>query len=626
MSATISKAKSDADAVIRDCLSAVKPRSFFLYAGAGSGKTHSLVQALKFLRESRREALRVRGQRIGVITYTNKACDEIKERIDHDYIIEVSTIHSFVWSLIAGYDRDIKAWLTTNLQKEILELEEQQAKGRAGSRASIDRPRQIQAKRERLVNLENVTKFTYNPNGENFGQDSLNHAEVLQIGSFFLGSKSALQSILVNKYPILLIDESQDTNKLLVDALFQVEQKHQTHFSLGLFGDMMQRIYMDGKEALETYIPARWEKPEKLTNFRCPKRIVKFINRVRSEKDAHVQVAKDDALEGTIHLFVAAADADRNEVEIKARSIMAVKANDPLWAEGGEGIVKSLILEHHMAAKRLGFWQMYEPLYENSRLRIGLMSGDLSGLKLFSDAVLPLAEACQCGDKFAVARIVRERSPLLSRENLITKGTRQGECVKEADLAVKRLMSLWSEKTSPTFGDVLLRVAETKLFPIPESLGYIAARTVEERALPEASEEGPSAEVTAAWEAFLSAPFSQLKGYLSYVTGMASFDTHQGVKGLEFDRVTVIIDPTETRGFSFDYEKLFGARAETSADAKNRSEGRETGNDRTRRLLYVTASRAEKSLAIVFFSENPTAIREHAIRSGWFTSEEITEL
>ena len=46
----------------------------------------------------------------------------------------------------------------------------------------------------------------------------------------------------------------------------------------------------------------------------------------------------------------------------------------------------------------------------------------------------------------------------------------------------------------------------------------------------------------------------------------APFDTHQGVKGLEFPRVFVVIDDEAARGFMFSYEKLFGARAMTSTD------------------------------------------------------------
>jgi len=54
----------------------------------------------------------------------------------------------------------------------------------------------------------------------------------------------------VRPLPILLIDESQDTNKALIEALFAVQAAHCSRFLLGLLGDMMQRIYNDGKEGL----------------------------------------------------------------------------------------------------------------------------------------------------------------------------------------------------------------------------------------------------------------------------------------------------------------------------------------------------------------------------------------
>jgi DNA helicase-2/ATP-dependent DNA helicase PcrA len=39
------------DAEIRKCLDLATPQSFFLFAGAGSGKTRSLVSALQYVRD-----------------------------------------------------------------------------------------------------------------------------------------------------------------------------------------------------------------------------------------------------------------------------------------------------------------------------------------------------------------------------------------------------------------------------------------------------------------------------------------------------------------------------------------------------------------------------------------------
>src|SRR4051794_17653542 len=103
------------DATIQECLNLQSPKSFFLYAGAGSGKTRSLVNAVRFVCRTQGRKLSLLGQKVAVITFTNAACDEIKQRLEFDPRVEVSTIHSFAWSLIGGHDRDIRTWLDANL-------------------------------------------------------------------------------------------------------------------------------------------------------------------------------------------------------------------------------------------------------------------------------------------------------------------------------------------------------------------------------------------------------------------------------------------------------------------------------------------------------------------------------
>ena len=87
---------------------------------------------------------------IATLPYTNAACDEIKERLEFEPLIEVSTIHSFSWSLIDGFNSDIRIWVQKNIVKEIAEPEEAQRKGRAGSKAALERERSIESKRRRL--------------------------------------------------------------------------------------------------------------------------------------------------------------------------------------------------------------------------------------------------------------------------------------------------------------------------------------------------------------------------------------------------------------------------------------------------------------------------------------------
>lgn len=121
----------------------------------------------------------------------------------------------------------------------------------------------------------------------------------------------------------------------------------------------------------------------------------------------------------------------------------------------------------------------------------------------------------------------------------------------------------------------------------------------------------------------LSVSFDELERYSAYVSDNTRFATHQGIKGLEFPRVMVIMDDTEARGNLFSYEKLFGATPKSNTDNKNAQEGKDTGIMRTTRLFYVACTRAQKSLAVVAYTENVEAVKYTAISNGWFAEDEI---
>jgi DNA helicase-2/ATP-dependent DNA helicase PcrA len=602
-------------------LSLEKPKSFFLFAGAGSGKTRSLVNALKYLAKTYRDKLRLRGRYVAVVTYTNAACDEITRRTEYDPLFVVRTIHSFAWTQIQGLNSDIRTWLRDNLRREIVELQAEEAKGRPGTKASAARQVQIESKQQRLERLADIKIFTYNPNGDNRERNSLNHGEVIKIFSTFLLTKALMQRMFVEKFPFLLIDESQDTSRALIDALLVVQNAHADRFCLGLIGDTMQRIYPDGKERIEGEIPQSWATPEKKLNHRCPHRIVRLINRIRSGADNHQQEPRDDRPEGWARLFVFPVDAaDKPALEQKVRDYMAGLTGDQNWIAPSK--CKILTLEHHMAARRMGFRQMFDALASVDEYRTGFLDGTFSPTRFFTHYILPLVTAQQKGDKFAATRLVKESSPLLSRENL--KGNEKPIAqLRATQAAIDSLMALWANG-EPTCAAIVANVAGTNLFAIPDSLkAALAAKQTTPAEMPEAEEVDPISGQIAALVSFLDCPFSEIAPYAAYVAHEAPFDTHQGVKGLEFDRVMVLMDDGETRGFLFGYDKLLGAKAPTAADIKNAQEGKETSVDRTRRLFYVTCSRARSSLALVAYSPDPAAVRQHAIANEWFVADEV---
>jgi DNA helicase-2/ATP-dependent DNA helicase PcrA len=137
--ATLDTTDNHVDDEIAACLNLSTPKSFFLFAGAGSGKTRSLVTALQHVQKNLSERLRGKGQRVGVITFTNAASDEIKRRLLFDPLIDVRTIHSFAWSLIEGLNHDIREWLRVDLANDIVQL---QAEGPKGHQSIRNSPKQ----------------------------------------------------------------------------------------------------------------------------------------------------------------------------------------------------------------------------------------------------------------------------------------------------------------------------------------------------------------------------------------------------------------------------------------------------------------------------------------------------
>ena len=597
------------DREIESCFSASSPNNFFVFAGAGSGKTRSLINTLNFLDKEQGEKLLMKGKQIAVITYTNAACDEISRRLQYRSIFSVSTIHSFLWELIKNYQVDIKTWIMESVQKEIEELKQKQTKTSRG-KAGEKRAETIKKKTERLAKIRSIQKFSYNPNGDNVGYDSLSHSEVIKMSTEFIATEPTMQDILTSKYPILLIDESQDTKKELIDALLIVCEKYGEKFIVGMFGDTMQKIYNDGKDNLAKCIPDNWVKPVKIMNHRSAKRIVTLANSIRSSVDDQKQQARSDAEEGTVRLFITSKSNNKEYVEKRVAEMMVQNTGDIGWND--EEDYKSLILEHHMAASRFGFSELYMPLSNSKKFDTSLREGSIPELSILSKLVFPLLVAYQSGNDFEVAKIIRKNSPLLNKEVFITGLNNQVELLRKAEEAVELLMKLWNDGKVPTCLEVLKSIRDTGLFKVGNRVDEVLADYSQDE----------NEKITALRTA-LSAPFYELERYALYVSDNTRFATHQGVKGLEFPRVMVILDDAQARGFLFSYEKLFGVKAQSDTDEKNAHDGKDTSITRTARLFYVACTRAKKSLAIVAYTENEEMVRDTALANGWFLENEI---
>lgn len=599
---------SAADSIIQSCLDLKNPKSFFLFAGAGSGKTRSLISALDYINKTFGRELKLNNRRVAVITYTKAARAEIKRRCRYNSLFQISTIHSFAWDLICSHTEDIRTWLKSDVSKKITDAETKLASIRNKETKTYKQTeKKLNKLKKRLQYLDSVRRFIYNPDGINTESNSLDHTEVVKISAYLLLKQETLQKILVDTYPILLIDESQDTKEELMNAFLSIQEKYSHRFSMGLLGDIMQRVYLEGKEDWQTSIPDSWETPSKIMNHRSRKRIVDLCNLIRKPVDAIEQRSRLNKEGGFVRIFVASRD-NPYDTEQNVQFQMAEITCDVRWKLSEE--VKKLTVEHKMAAERLGFKQLFEALDSVSSYKQGLRNGSLSAIGVFTHILLPLHKADLENNPFEKAKIVKENAILYKDMDCILTN----ESLNNLQNSIDDLSLCWKDR-DPLCSELLQIIYKHNIFPISKDLQQLLESPL--------GEDDEDYQKLCGLSAALEAPFSEIERYWEYINGNASFDTHQGVKGLEFDRVMVIIDEKSSHGTMFNYEKLFGIMPKSPTDLKNESEGKETTLDRTRRLLYVTCSRAIDSLAIVFYTDCIETTASALSQTGWFNENEI---
>ena len=607
----MANADNNIDLQLKECVSNEKRKSFFLFAGAGSGKTYSLVKLLENIQNVWGNKLMREHRQVAVITYTNAATDEIMRRIDYNSLFHVSTIHSFVWDSIKTYQKDIKARYLQRLQANIDEL---QAKIEATKNKETKTYKANQEKINHLIERkeakEKIDKFIYNPNGDNLKANSLNHSDVIEIGTQMLQENRLLQQIITQQYPFMLIDESQDTRSGLIDAFFTIQKNYPNDFTLGLIGDIKQRIYMDGKADIKNLIPADWEKPEKVKNYRCSKRIIQLANKISSVLDGSEQQARDDAPEGYVQLFLANSHdvLDKIAKELDVRAKMSAITGDEQWNSD----VKVLTLEHSMAAVRLDFKDFYELFARLPKYQMSFLQGEMTDMTFFSNLIFPLVSMLKENDGIGVLNLLKKDSPLLEAVPDRDYPEMLGKIKKVLDEL--RNSNVEEMKVS----EIIEFVQRNMLFAIPGHL-KLALNSKEEEVDKDDKE-------SLAWVRALQLPLRQFKAYDDYVHERTPYATHQGVKGLEFPRVLVLIDEEAAKGNMFSYEKLFNVAPLSQTDIKNKEMGKENSIDRTSRLFYVTCTRAKESLAILMYTSNTERAKQTAIHNGWFGKNEIDVL
>lgn len=622
------------------------PRSFFLFAGAGSGKTRTLVEVLRRVtgvmeHESGAhyaERLRSRGQSVRIITYTKNATAVINGRLGENYLTAVSTIHSFCWELIQGFNEDIRDALLALNAKDLAAAKVRATSKKRGE-SDTDRRKYVEIE-GKAEEIRKTIEFRYSPDRNTFGSGALSHSTVLDVTAWLIIERPTLQCILEDRHPLILIDESQDTMKGVLDALFELSRSRPGRITLGLLGDHRQRIYADGHNDLPSLVPESWARPVLQMNHRSQQRIVDLINKIwDSDIDGRTQpktgVPQHPRIEkngGTVRIFVGDTNmnsAEKLRKEAECALVMAAETACAAWQDGARGY-KTLALEHKLAAKRGKFFEAYcamELLDKDAA--VPKSNGERTGPSMVRPLLGPMVELAKylepdgSVNEFAVMDMLRRHGalakvPQASAERNATLDKIHGAVMRFASAAIK---------PGVTVREILAPVIECSLFDadirLIEAYGDSSPPPPEPKPR---SKEAKEDRLKRGWHALLDSPWQEIVRYHAYLGGETELATHQVVKGSEFKHVMVVMDDEEAGGTWFSYDKLFGAEELSETDLENIEEGNETTIDRTLRLLYVTCSRAEESLALVLWAKNPTTAFDAIKRSEWFASNELIAL
>ncbi len=641
MSSRANKPDTSADVDLRNCLGNVPPRSFIMKAGAGSGKTTSLIKGLSSAIRIHGDKLRKFRQRIACITYTEIAAGEIWRDVGSDPLVHVSTIHSFMWLLAKPFQNDIRVWVSARITEKIEVLEQKQATygPKVQQRTKDKDTRDLARLHRQSGRIAAVKGFRYGT-GSDYGKGILGHDDILRLVPYLIAERPLFRSLLARQFPFVFVDESQDTTTEVIEALKTVEREPGVTLCLGFFGDPMQRIYATGTGLVEAELNSNWANIPKPENFRCSTKVLNLANAIRRDGDDLVQVPGQrlgpegimPTPEGSAHLFILPADDARNANLARVRDWMAARTGDNRWRLGDsdEEQIKLLVIVHQMAAKRLGFGELYTAL--NSKAPTAFKDGFLDGsawpLSPCVKFLIPIAIAHTEGRQLEVMRLIREYSPLLEKDTLA--GANVAERLKALRELVVSIAEGIAGNSNVTIGNLLKQVYATGLLILdPRLASYLdpeaapPVQPVEEGDNDDDQEDDESDKEMASMDAFLACPATQLLAYQTYISERSPFWTQQGIKGAEFDRVLVVLDDAESTHFQFSYEKYLGLKAPSETDQKHIDAGEETTMDRTRRLFYVCCTRALKDLAVVLFTDAPIHAETHIRQLNLFEDSSI---
>lgn len=553
-----------------DCIK--NKENFVLDAGAGSGKTWTLIQALNYILDTKSKELKNNGQKIVCITYTNIAKDEIIERTEHNELIHVSTIHDFLWDCIKRFQSELKVKFIELLEEKIAKEQEVLSKLTArGVKGKEKSESKITRYKEAIDSLTSkIIKINYD-NYTNYKEGKFSHDALIVIAEKIFSSYQKIRKIITDTYPIIFVDEYQDTQEKTVTILLNY-LKGKQDFTLGFFGDKRQQIYDTGIGE----IPSEYNLKliQKTENYRSSKEIIELLNKIRSDIQQY-QPSTNTRI-GKILFFHR---LNTNEFSAKGFIDQHLKQR---WALDSADKVKILYLTHRFIAKENKYEELYQVHSKNADVLT--KNKDNRGMSPFTDYLYDIEEIITLFNEKRIQQLLKK----------ISFEVQSFDSKKKLNDLLKNLIKIRSTKK---IKDVVDYVAKNKILALTEKM------------INYDFEDGDKKDF---YEKLMGLDYSQFARLFQVQEDNTPFSTKHNTKGDEFNNVVVIIDDNSWKQ-SYNFDDYFSNNV---ANAQR--------HNRTSNLFYVVCSRAKINLAVVCIS--PLSNNAKSRIKDWFQEKNYMEI
>jgi DNA helicase-2/ATP-dependent DNA helicase PcrA len=531
-------AKNEADKTDQKIIETLQSgKSFRVEAGAGSGKTYSLNKVIEWLQDNRWKEFIKKRQRVICITYTNVAVDVITSRLKPNSFIEPSTIHSFAWSSMYQYQSTLVKLVGEN---KLLPDD---------------------------IDINDISKVSYTLGARYVDGTTLHlfHNDVITLFSLMLDNVK-FRNIFGKKYPLILIDEYQDSFKILIDKFLNYFIRNDTGPQFGFFGDSWQTIYQLNNTCGLIYDERIVEIP-KGSNFRSASKIVSFLNKLRPNLP---QISAIDDYIGEIIVihsndYTGTRNTERNfrddlpfETLVKRLKIIENHFYEKIMQP--EENLKILMITHRILAIQQGYSNLLNLLGDAFRNEDDVI------LTFIMNILEPIFEALESNNAQLLFESLGVRGYPIN-----TKAQKQewSDLKNKLNIARNGIVS-----------DVLSIVIKSKLIPIPPAVTEIYKNI-------SISPDMPYRNGTISNLA--SIPYNEFINGIEFLRPSAIYSTDHGVKGEEYDNVIFVIG----RGWNnYNFERYI------PMNPTNISTNEQGAYERNRNLFYVCCSRPKKRLAL----------------------------